>query len=222
MGARRIIIVVGDAPLRDGQLAKVVRMVEQFRRGGGTVSTLDVSDQANPHLLEAKIGRKVARSMYRGAPMHDFLVIGEAGRGDAATLDGDVKLTRRLIKLIMGDQFANEMQALLDVLFDHAFRSSLPRVAGGRRHGLPARLSRTGCAPCIGGGLPRREQGARPARTTQAAARSEEFARVANELDPVIDEVRQSDLEVRATRSLEENRHRHARGDREAPGRHRA
>ena len=116
LGARRIIIVVGDAPLRDGQLSKVVRIVEQFRRSGGTVSTLDVSDQANPHLLEAKLGRSVARTLYRGAPMHDFLVIGEAGQGDAATLDGDVKLTRRLIKLIMGDQFANQMQALLDVL----------------------------------------------------------------------------------------------------------
>lgn len=116
LGARKLIIVVGDAPLRDGQLDKVVRMVEQFRRSGGTVSTLDVSDQANPQLLEAKLGRKVANALYRGAPMHDFLVIGEAGRGDTATLDGDIKLSRRLVKLIMGDQFANEMQALLDVL----------------------------------------------------------------------------------------------------------
>ena len=48
--------------------------------------------------------------------MHSFLVIGEAGMGDAATLDGEIKLTKRLITLIMGDRFANEMQALLDIL----------------------------------------------------------------------------------------------------------
>lgn len=116
LGARKLIILVGDAPLREGQLDRVVRLVHQFGRSGGTVSTLDVSDQANPHLLEAKLGRAVSRAMYRNAPMHDFLVIGEAGRGDTATLDGELKLTKRLIKLIMGDQFANEMQALLDVL----------------------------------------------------------------------------------------------------------
>ncbi len=116
LGARKLIIVIGDAPMKEGQLDKVVNLVEYFRRNGGTVSTLDVSDQANPHLLEAKLGRKVSRALYRNAPMHDFLVIGEAGRGDTATLDGELKLTKRLIKLIMGDQFANEMQALLDVL----------------------------------------------------------------------------------------------------------
>jgi hypothetical protein len=115
-GARKLIILIGDAPLKDEQLNRVVGMVKQFHRSGGTVSTLDVSDQANPHLLEAKLGRQVPRHLYRDAPMPAFLVIGEAGQGDAATLDGDLKLTKRLIKLIMGDQFAAEMQALLDVL----------------------------------------------------------------------------------------------------------
>ncbi len=116
LGARRLIIVVGDAPLREGQLNKIVRQIEQFSRSGGIVSTLDVSDQANPHLLEAKVGRKVSLAMYRNSPMQEFQIIGEAGRGDTATLDGDLKLTRRLIKLIMGDQFATQMQALLDVM----------------------------------------------------------------------------------------------------------
>jgi len=116
LGARKLIIVVGDAPLREGQLRKVVRIVETFQAGGGTVSTLDVSDQANPHLLEAKIGREVSRNLYRNTPMQEFLIIGEAGHGDTATMDGDTKLTKRLIKLIMGDQFAVQMQALLEVL----------------------------------------------------------------------------------------------------------
>lgn len=116
IGARKIIILIGDAPLARPQLNDAVYMVEQFSYAGGVVSTLDVSEQANPQLLEAKIGREVPRHLYRNAPMPEFLLIGEAGQGDAATLDGEIRLTKRLIKLIMGDQFAADMQALLDVL----------------------------------------------------------------------------------------------------------
>lgn len=114
--ARKVIILVGDAPTGEKRLNDAVQMVEQFSHSDGTVSTLDVSDQANPQLLEAKLGREVPRHLYRNAPMPEFLVISEAGRGDAATLDGEIKLTKRLVKLIMGDQFAVEMQALLDEL----------------------------------------------------------------------------------------------------------
>ena len=115
-GARKLIIVIGDAPLGAVDLVSALRRVKQFRVTGGTVSTLDVSEQANPHLVEQKIGRKVLRSLYRGAPMDEFVAIAEAGHGDNGTLDGDAKLTKRLIKLIMGDQFAIQMEALLDVL----------------------------------------------------------------------------------------------------------
>ena len=80
------------------------------------MSTPDVSEQANPQLLEARVGRELPRHLYRNAPMSEFLTIGEAGQGDAATLDGEIRLTKRLIKLIMGDRFAAEMQALLDVI----------------------------------------------------------------------------------------------------------
>ena len=116
IGARKVIILVGDAPAGPKRIGDVVQMVEQFRYSGGTVSTLDVSDQANPQLLEAKLGRELPRHLYRNAPMPEFLTISEAGQGDAATLDGEIKLTKRLLKLIMGDQFAAEMQALLDEL----------------------------------------------------------------------------------------------------------
>ena len=116
IGARKVIILVGDAPAGQQRIGNVVQMVEQFSHSGGTVSTLDVSDQANPQLLEAKLGHELPRHLYRNAPMPEFLRISEAGRGDAATLDGEIKLTKRLVKLIMGDQFAAEMQALLDEL----------------------------------------------------------------------------------------------------------
>ena len=55
--------MVGDAPLKQGQLDKVIRLAAQFGRSGGTISTLDVSIKP-VSLLEAKVGRKVARPLY--------------------------------------------------------------------------------------------------------------------------------------------------------------
>lgn len=115
-GAHKQIIVIGDAPMRPRQLPEVLRLVSGFRGVGGVVSTLDVSEQANPHLVEAKRGKKVKMSLYRNRPMEDFREIGRAGAGDAATLDGDAILTRRLVELIMGDEFAVELQGLMDML----------------------------------------------------------------------------------------------------------
>lgn len=115
-GARRIIIVIGDAPPQDGSLSGVVRQAEKFNASGGTVSTLDVGDQANPALVEAKVGRKVNRALYSGEAMYQFRLIADGGGGDSATLDGDIAITRRLITLIMGDQFAHEMKALLELI----------------------------------------------------------------------------------------------------------
>ena len=83
---------------------------------GGTVSTLDIGPQANPGLVEAKVGRSVNRALFRNAPLYEFQIMADAGGGDAATLDGDVKITKRLITLIMGEQFAAEMRALLEVI----------------------------------------------------------------------------------------------------------
>jgi hypothetical protein len=109
-------IIVGDAPPRPNKVSDLVRRIENFAAVGGTVSTLDIGPQANPRLIEAKVGRTINRALYRNAPLYEFQIMADAGGGDAATLDGDVKITKRLITLIMGDQFANEMRALLEVI----------------------------------------------------------------------------------------------------------
>ncbi len=115
-GARRIIILIGDAPPDEDRLPGVIREVEGFAAAGGVVSTLDVSDQSNPAVVEARVGRKVNHALYRNESMYQFRNIADAGNGDAATLEGEVTLTRRLVTLIMGDQFAREMQALLELI----------------------------------------------------------------------------------------------------------
>lgn len=115
-GARRIIVLIGDAPASDGNQGTAIRVVKQFANVGGVVSSLDVSDESNPTAVEARVGRKVNRALYRTDSMYQFRDIADAGNGDAATLEGEVSLTRRLITLIMGDKFAREMKALLDLL----------------------------------------------------------------------------------------------------------
>ncbi|MSR14215.1 MAG: VWA domain-containing protein [Gammaproteobacteria bacterium] len=116
LGARRIMILIGDAPPSDRQLDDIVRAVGRFSSSGGVVSTLDVSDQSNPSVVEAKVGRPINRAMYRSDAMPLFGIIAGAGNGDSATLEGEVSITRRLITLIMGDQYAQEMSALLELI----------------------------------------------------------------------------------------------------------
>ncbi len=114
--AKRLVIVIGDAAPHESELARLRSAIEDFTLAGGQLSTLDVSHEANPALTEAKVGRKVNRALYRNQPLYEFRVLADAGGGDAATLDGDVRLTRRLITLIMGDRFATEMRALLEAI----------------------------------------------------------------------------------------------------------
>ena len=116
MGARRIIILIGDYPPADEEMDGIVRDVRRFSSSGRVVSALDVSDQSNPAVVEAKVGRKVDRRMYRSDSMLNYRIIADAGGGDSATLEGEITITRRLITLIMGDQFAKEMSALLELI----------------------------------------------------------------------------------------------------------
>ena len=115
-GARKIMIVVGDGAPREEDFDHLLRLIGSFTATGGTISTLDVSPSANPELVEIREGAPVDRKYYRGKPMREFLIISDAGNGDAGTLAGDVNITKRLLTLIMGEQFAEEMRALFDVI----------------------------------------------------------------------------------------------------------
>ncbi len=115
-GARKVIILIADYPPEGSKVDGIVHEVRRFAAKGGVVSTLDVSDQSNPAALEAKVGRKVDRGMYRNDSMVDFRIIADAGGGDASTLEGEISVTRRLIILIMGGKFAKEMGDLLELI----------------------------------------------------------------------------------------------------------
>lgn len=115
-GARQLVILIGDAPPENAEIPAIQALCARFTAGGGAVSTLDVSELSNPSLVEARTGRKVNRDLYRKRPMAPYRLIAEAGNGDAATLEGESTLTRRIVRLIVGDQFAREMRALIELM----------------------------------------------------------------------------------------------------------
>ena len=115
-GAKRVVLIIGDAPPHENELGGTLALARELQRSGGQLSALDVSNDSNPALIEASLGRAVNRALYRDRPMMQFESIAEAGGGSAATMDGDIHITRQLVTLIMGGQFSTEMRLLLEGL----------------------------------------------------------------------------------------------------------
>lgn len=116
MGAKKVMIIVGDAPPHQESLRRMLAAGKEFAAGGGELSTLDVSHDGNPAVVEALVGRRVNHVLYRNKPMLTYQQIAEAGGGVATTMEGEVRITRQLVSLIMGGQFASEMALLLEGL----------------------------------------------------------------------------------------------------------
>lgn len=115
-GAKRVVVIIGDAPPHENSFDRLLALTRDLVLQGGQVSTLDVSNDSNPALIEASLGRTVNRALYRDSPMLPFQEIAEAGNGRAATMDGDVVVARQLLFLVMGGQFSAEMTLLMEAL----------------------------------------------------------------------------------------------------------
>lgn len=115
-GARRVVVIIGDAPPYEADMPRLLGLAQDMVTSGGQVSTLDVSNDSNPALIEASVGRKVNRALYRNKPMLQFQSIADAGNGTAATMDGDIIVARQLLTLVMGGQFSAEMSLLLEAM----------------------------------------------------------------------------------------------------------
>lgn len=116
MGAKKVVIIIGDAPPHEATQRRMLASCKEFAAGGGEISTLDVSHDGNPAVVEALVGRKVNWDLYRNKPMLTYQQIAESGGGLATTMEGEVRITRQLVSLIMGGQFASEMALLLEGL----------------------------------------------------------------------------------------------------------
>ena len=115
-GSRRTVILIGDAPPHQENMPSILAIARRVAEKSGQLSTLDVSQDSNPALIEASVGRAVNKALYRNSPMLDYQAIADAGNGLAATMDGDIRVTRQLLNLIMGGQFSTEMSLLMDGL----------------------------------------------------------------------------------------------------------
>ena len=115
-GARKVVIVIGDAPPYEEKFQIILNTARTLASQNGQISTLDVSQDSNPALIEASVGRSINYAMYRNRPMMHYQAIADAGEGIAATMDGDIQVTRQLLNLIMGGQFTEETAMLMEGL----------------------------------------------------------------------------------------------------------
>ena len=114
-GARRVVIVVGDAPPRPERLSAAVARAASFHRDGGVVAALDVSIEANPQLWEERTGRSaegLTTIQFRG-PLEAFQRIAEAGGGECTSLRGERRLIRQLAVLMFGSEWGEQIRPLL-------------------------------------------------------------------------------------------------------------
>jgi len=116
LGAKRVVIIIGDAPPHQENFDRLLALTRELVSLNGQVSTLDVSNDSNPALIEASLGRPINRALYRNKPMLQFQTIADVGKGRAATMDGDIAVARQLLSLVMGGQFSREMSLLLEAL----------------------------------------------------------------------------------------------------------
>ncbi|RPH22166.1 MAG: VWA domain-containing protein [Alteromonadaceae bacterium TMED7] len=114
--AQKVVILIGDAPPHEENFETILKLASALGSQNGQVSILDVSHDSNPALIEASVGRAVNYALYRNQPMMHYQAIADAGEGIAATMDGDIQVTRQLLNLIMGGQFSQQMSLLMEGL----------------------------------------------------------------------------------------------------------
>src|SRR5690606_21443921 len=87
--ARKVILVVGDAPPRPETTDVLLERLERFRAAGGSVAVLDVSFDSNPRIAHRIFSLDRVPPPRPGGVMPEFLELAEAGGGEVFTL-GDV------------------------------------------------------------------------------------------------------------------------------------
>jgi hypothetical protein len=115
---KKVIVIIGDAPPHAEQMAEALALARSFHERGGSVTTVDVSFDANPEIVAALLGRSVDELTTIGdrGVMPEFREVARAGGGDAASLEGDVGVVRQLAILIFGKRWAEAVEPLLGEL----------------------------------------------------------------------------------------------------------
>lgn len=112
---KKVIVIVGDAPPHPEQMQQALALARDFHARGGSVTTVDVSFDANPEIAAAQLGKRVDQLSTIGDHdvLPEFREIAAAGGGDASSLEGDTEVVRQLAVLIFGKRWAEAVQPLL-------------------------------------------------------------------------------------------------------------
>jgi hypothetical protein len=114
-GSKHVIVLLGDAPPHPERMARTLQLAQAFHASGGTVTAVDVSFDANPHIAAARLGKTVEEltTVKPRGVLPEYKEIASAGGGEAATLEGDRQAVRQIGVLIFGSRWAEEVRPLL-------------------------------------------------------------------------------------------------------------
>lgn len=116
--SKKVIVILGDAPPHPERLAETLELARGFRAAGGTITTVDVSFDANPEIAAARLGKRVdeLQTLTHRGVLPEFDGIAKAGGGDGVTLEGEQGVVRQLAVLIFGHRWADSVRPLLETL----------------------------------------------------------------------------------------------------------
>lgn len=122
--SKKIIIVIGGSPPHPEDVKPLETLIGEFKRDGGTVSTIDVTDH-----LHLEFSRAMWKSLHGNAPFQappkpEFYAqvsqiygdLARSGGGDLVQLADDKKLIRDVLILTFGSRWKEEMSAHLQEL----------------------------------------------------------------------------------------------------------
>jgi hypothetical protein len=110
--AKKIILLIGDAPPHKKDMTKSVKLIKKFReKMNGAVVTLDTSPQDSlPLALEADMSGSQIRVF------KEFKLFADIGGGESARLKDEDKVIRKMVVLIFGSRWEETMDAFIQHL----------------------------------------------------------------------------------------------------------
>jgi hypothetical protein len=112
-GARRVVIIIGDAPPHGRELGEAADIAERFKSRGGRLSLLDSRVEANRALLGRGDPTGSGVDLIKKGVMPVFRRLARLGGGTAATLAAERQLMKTLALLIFDDRFHDELAPFL-------------------------------------------------------------------------------------------------------------
>jgi hypothetical protein len=105
--AKKIIILIGDAPPHQKDMAKTIQLIEKFRKKmNGMVSTLDTSS----HASESPTGEKQKNVM------QEFKLFAEIGGGESSSFVDEEKVIKQMVLLVFGTRWEEFLDEFMKTL----------------------------------------------------------------------------------------------------------